>query len=206
MKATNGGRLPAVVRGLFNGTKALRLWPTRDYLPRIFEGIDIPVVKDGRVGTLQDDREVQAFGDAFRELYDADYAKKYMFFPVKSRVMFNGSKAGSTDVLQEVCSKVAIEDLELERIFPGFGTKAHKTFVGSQFVIGKSNVDFLIGSNWHCAVGNNYFVQVTFCIFTTSSDFDELFHYNEGRWKEKMGIYRTPLFSLSMAVKRCICI
>lgn len=167
MKATKNGRLPAVVRGLFNGTKALELWPTREYLPKVFEGVDIPVVKDGRIGTLQDDRVVQSFATAFREVFDSDYDKKYLFFPVKSRFMFNGSDAGSAEALQNLCTKIAISDLELNRLFNRFGTKTHKAFIGSQFVIGKSTDSFSkesTGSDWHCAVGNNYFVQLIYSI------------------------------------------
>jgi hypothetical protein len=156
----------------------------------VFEGVDIPVVKDGRIGTLQDDRVVQSFASgmvikttisllytdsiisfllpAFHEVFDSNYAKKYLFFPVKSRFMFNGSDAGSAEALQNLCSEIAISDLELNRIFKGFGSKTHKSFIGSQFVIGKSTEDFSkesTGSDWHCAVGNNYFVQVISSIY-----------------------------------------
>lgn len=57
-RATNNFRSPAVVRGLFNGTRATSLWNSRDYLPKAFGDVSIPVVRDGRVGTLQDDRVV----------------------------------------------------------------------------------------------------------------------------------------------------
>lgn len=39
--------------------------------------------------------------------------------------------------LQKELNKLTLEDLELDRIWPGFGTKSHKTYFGSQFVIGK---------------------------------------------------------------------
>ncbi len=46
-------------RGLFDRTRAVELWGSRDYLPLKFgEDRAIPVVRDGRVGTLQDDRVV----------------------------------------------------------------------------------------------------------------------------------------------------
>jgi hypothetical protein len=176
-------------RGLFNGTRALEKWGSRDYLPTQFvlpdqhglgdemscpkegsgadrrEAIAIPVVRDGRVGTLQNDRVVECFGDAFREVFDSAYTKKYLFFPVKSRFMFNGS-AASTNLLQEICDDIARRDLDLDRIFPGFGAKDNKGYQGAQFVIGKTAVEGTLpdqrptGSDWHSAVGNNYFVQV----------------------------------------------
>lgn len=127
--------------------------------------IAIPVVRDGRVGTLQNDRVVECFGDAFREVFDSDYTNKYLFFPVKSRFMFNGS-AASTNLLQEVCDDIARRDLDLGRIYPGFGEKANPSYQGAQFVIGKTAAEGTrpgqrpTGSDWHCAVGNNFFVQV----------------------------------------------
>ena len=61
-RATNDFRTPAVVRGLFNGTRATERWNDRDYLPRAFGDVEIPVVRDGSVGTLQDDRVVVRIG------------------------------------------------------------------------------------------------------------------------------------------------
>ena len=88
-----------------------------------------------------------------------NYTRQYLFFPVKSRFTFNGSDAGRAAALQEACDKLCIEDLDLDRIWRGFGTKSHTTFVGSQFVIGKSTDTFTnksTGSDWHCAAGNNW--------------------------------------------------
>jgi hypothetical protein len=59
------------------------------------------------------------------------------------------------------------EDLEIDkRIWNGFGTKAHSTFFGSQFVIGQgtNDTDATTGTGWHCAFGNNWFAQVGFCV------------------------------------------
>ncbi len=87
--------------------------------------------------------------------------------------MFNGSTA-STEDLQKLVDRVISADVELDRIFPGFGSKTHKTYNGGQFVIGKSPVEQgrqATGSDWHCAPGNNYFIQVgwraaTRCLYT----------------------------------------
>lgn len=161
-RATNDFRTPAVVRGLFNGTRAVTMWNSRDYLPNAFGDVEIPVVRDGRVGTLQDDRVVETFKSSFEEVYDAEYSKKYLFFPVKSRFTFNGSDAGRSNTLQETCDRIAQVDLELSRIRPGFGGPDHSGYQSAQYVIGKSSEELSkqsTGSDWHCAVGNNYFIQ-----------------------------------------------
>ena len=76
--------------------------------------------------------------------------------------MFNGSTA-STEDLQKLVDSIISADVELDRIFPGFGSATHKTYNGGQFVIGRSSVSHgkeSTGSDWHCAPGNNYFIQV----------------------------------------------
>lgn len=101
------------------------------------------------------------FEKSFRELMSLNYSKEYLFFPVKSRFTFNGSEAGRAAQLQAACDDLCNEDLELDRIWPGFGSKRHSTFAGSQFVIGKSTAGFTnisTGSDWHCAAGNNWCV------------------------------------------------
>jgi hypothetical protein len=161
--ATNNFRYPAVVRGLFKDTKAIELWKTEGYLSERLGDFPIPIVRNARVGTLQDDRVIVPFSEAFSEMYRSNYSTEYLFFPVKSRFTFNGSDAGSAAALQTTVDDVCREDLELDRIWPGFGTKRHTSFVGSQFVIGKSTQDFdseqSTGSDWHCAIGNNWFIQ-----------------------------------------------
>lgn len=123
----------------------------------------VPVVRNGVVGTLQDDRELYKFSDAIHHLMSNEYAKEYLFFPVKSRFTFNGSDEGSDAHLQEAVNELCHDDIELDRIWPGFGTKKHKIFIASQIIIGKSTKEIgsqSIGSDWHCAGGNNWFIQV----------------------------------------------
>jgi hypothetical protein len=55
-KASDNFRHPVVVRGLFNNSRAVELWGTKDYLPSVFKDFDIPIVRNATVGTLQDDR------------------------------------------------------------------------------------------------------------------------------------------------------
>lgn len=95
-------------------------------------------------------------------MYDAEYSMQYLFFPVKSRFTFNGSAAGRSKMLEEAGNEVIRRDLELHRLWPGFGTKQHSTFATGQFVIGKSSTEEgkKTGSDFHCAIGNNWFIQV----------------------------------------------
>ena len=114
-------------------------------------------------GTLQNDRSVMKFEDAYSEILDDNDSKLYLFFPVKSRFSFNHSELGALEVLQDAINEVVQEDLELDRIWKGFGKKStHKTFYGSQLIIGRgsSNSSDTTGTGWHCAAGNNWFVQV----------------------------------------------
>jgi hypothetical protein len=159
--ASRNFRLPVVVRGLFKNSTAVREWKTEKRLIEFLGGFSIPVVRNAVVGTLQDHREIVRFDEAFREMLALTNSKEYLFFPVKSRFTFNGSEAGSAERLQAKVDEVCDTDLNLDLIWPGFGKKGHKTFAGSQFVIGKSTPDFsnqTTGSDWHCAIGNNWFI------------------------------------------------
>lgn len=162
-EATDNFRRPAVVRNLFKDSIAVTMWGDREYLPSKFGDTQIPVILNGTVGTLQDKRVVESFASEFQKLYDAESTSKYLFFPVKSRIFFNGSAAGSSESLEKLVNEIVMEDIGLEKIRPGFGGPAHKSFQFSQFVIGKSFTDEntkATGSDWHCAPGNNYFIQV----------------------------------------------
>ena len=102
--------------------------------------------------------------EAWEEMYDSEYSTKYLFFPVKSRFTFPGSEAGAAEKLDAASNKIIKDDLDLQRIYPGFGTEAHKAYAGGQFVIGKSIKEYdkklTTGSDFHCALGNNWFIQV----------------------------------------------
>lgn len=87
----------------------------------------------------------------------------YLFFPVVSRYHYNHSDAGSYEKLSAKVNQIVMDDMRINEImWPGFGTHIHKNFFGSQFVIGNGqrNVEESTGTDWHCAPGSNYFVQV----------------------------------------------
>lgn len=160
--ATNNFRHPAVVRGLFNDTTALKKWGSVDYLPSVLGEFTIPAVRNAQVGTLQDNRFEVNFGEAFTEMWESESSGQYLFFPVKSRFTFNGSTSGTSVSLQQVIDDLVQQDLDLNRIWPGFGSASHSTYHSAQFVIGKSlpqSSGKATGSDWHCAIGNNWFVQ-----------------------------------------------
>jgi hypothetical protein len=140
-------------------------WGSEDYLPSKFGSWLIPIVRNAVIGTLQDHRELVNFAEAYQEMYHKEYSTEYLFFPVKSRFTFNGSAEGNTNALQDKCDEICRKDLDFDRFWRGFGNKTHHpTYTASQFVIGKSISQFgsniSTGSDWHCAGGNNYFVQV----------------------------------------------
>lgn len=162
-KATHNWRSPAIVRGLFSNTKAAQKWNTPDYLPSRIGKFIIPVVRNAVYGTNQNDRATASFSEAFGEIFEHPDSKVYLFFPVKSRFNFNGSEAGSLEDLQNSVNDLVLEDLEIDKLlWNGFGTKIHKTFFGSQLIIGQgtNSSDTTTGTGWHCAAGNNWFIQV----------------------------------------------
>jgi hypothetical protein len=162
-EATENFRYPAVIRGMFLDTPAVKKWADPEYLPSKIGSYKIPVVRTATYGTLQNDRTVMPFGEAFKGLVGDEQSKMYLFFPVKSRFNFNGTaELKELEALQEKLNEVTLEDLELHRIWQGFGTKAHKAYFGSQLIVGRgsNDTDDTTGTGWHCAAGNNWFVQV----------------------------------------------
>lgn len=161
--ATDNWRHPAVVRGFFNGTSAAEKWTDANYLIDKIGDYNIPVVMQAKYNTPQNDRSTMTFREAYSELLTDPDSKKYLFFPVQSRDNFNHSDVGRASALKEKVNQVILEDLDLDRIWKGFGKKGHRTFYGGQFVMGRgtNDSDATTGTGWHCAAGNNWFAQVT---------------------------------------------
>lgn len=161
-EATENWRYPAIVRGLFKGTPAEKKWPTKEYFPSRIGKYQIPVVHNAIVGKVQNNRSVMPFEEAFADIMDHDFSTTYLFFPVQSRFNFNGSDAGSLKKLQLEVNDIVRNDLDLDRIWKGFGTSAHSSYFGSQLIIGRgtNDSDHTTGTGWHCAAGNNWFAQV----------------------------------------------
>jgi hypothetical protein len=161
---TNNWRSPAVIRNMFTGTPAYDKWSVDGYLSAKIGDFMIPVVRNARYNTLQNDRAVISFREAFTEIVSDPDSKLYMFFPVKSRFSFNHSELGTLEELQNRINEVVLEDLQInKRVWEGFGTDKHSTYFGSQLIIGQGSNDpkETTGTGWHCAAGNNWFAQVS---------------------------------------------
>jgi hypothetical protein len=162
-EATENYKRPAIVRGLFSDTKGCRKWKEVGYLANsVLADQIVPVVRGAVFDKAQNNRTTELFKNAISEIYSDKNSKLYLFFPVKSRNQLTKmGKAEAERLVQNVNTLVA-EDLEIHnKIWSGFGTSAHSTFGGSQLVIGRGTADnTTTGTGWHCAIGNNYFIQV----------------------------------------------
>lgn len=152
---------PAVVRGLFDGAPAQTLWPQPGHLSKKepLRHMEIPVVTNGTYQgwDYSAGRQVVSFEEAYEELLANEDSKYYLFFPKEL--------GGFYDELRAATDKAIREELEIDRIFKGFASEiphVHKEFEGAQIIAGrgKNNLDGTTGTDWHCAPGNNWFIQV----------------------------------------------
>jgi len=161
-ECTEGFRHPCVIRGMFEGTVAMKKWLKKGYLSSKIGHFDVPFIQKATYGKPQNNRSVAPFGPIADEIITEKDSKKYLFFPVKSRFQFNGSNAGTMDELIGAVNDLVNEDLELDRVWPGFGETGRKNFMGSQLIMGRgtNSTATTTGTGWHCAPGNNYFAMV----------------------------------------------
>lgn len=159
--ATSNFRYPALVRDLFADTPAIKKWSTVDYLSSKIGDIFIPFLRDGTYGTIQL-YSFATFREIFTNIVTDQNSKSYLFFPA-NRVNMNNSKLTPFKEVQSKINEIVHDDLELDSIlWHGFGTSKHKNYFGSQLIIGQGSNDTAetTGTGWHCAAGNNWFVQV----------------------------------------------
>lgn len=172
-EATSNFRYPAVVRGMFANTTAIQNWHKPGYVSSRLGDFEVAVVQKAKPNKMDNYRETQfeRFEDAFSDVMYNENTTKYLFFPLLSR--FKTSKGEAQSYAQQMKSdlkdqvtQLMRDDLDLNRIWPGFaGPEHHKKrgtpgFMGSQFIAGRGKVNGTSGSNWHCAYGNNWFVQI----------------------------------------------
>lgn len=163
---TDNFRNPAVVRGLFVDAPATQRWAVSGYLSQntTLRDWHLLVVDNAQFGGTQKNRTVMRFRDVMEEIITDEDTKKYLFFPQLARdVPTEYSEDPDTkESLKDVVHDIVTEDLDLQRIFEGFGTKSHRAYLGSQMIAGrgKSNKTTTTGTGWHCAGGNNWFIQV----------------------------------------------
>lgn len=151
-----------MVKGFFKGTPAMEKWTDPKYLRDIFGDFDVPYVRTAQYNTQQDDRGVDKFGPLYDEVLTNTDNRYYLFFPVMSRHHFNGSDIGAAERLVKVSNQLIHDDLQLDRIWKGFGTSSHTTHKGSQFIFGRGGKNFsdTTGTGWHSEAGNNWFAQI----------------------------------------------
>mmetsp|Transcript_2284 Transcript_2284/g.3142 ORF Transcript_2284/g.3142 Transcript_2284/m.3142 type:complete len:376 (+) Transcript_2284:111-1238(+) len=164
-ECTSGFYHPCVVRGLFEGTPAMKKWGKKGYLNSHLGEFMVPYIRKADYGTRQDDRGIDKFSNIANDILTNSESKKYLFFPVKSRFQFDGAAEGTMERLIEAINKMVHDDLELsDRIWNGFATNdvTHKNFFGSQLIMGRgsNSTATTTGTGWHCAPGNNWFAQV----------------------------------------------
>lgn len=186
--ATENFQRPALVKGLFLDTEAVRKWGTDGYLAGKIGPHTIPVVRNAVFGTTQRNRTDVPFPEAVKAIIDDVTNQDYLFFPQLSREM----NVGVNQELLDAVTNTVMEDLELsKRIWNGFGTAYHKNFFGSQMIIGNGREDTAetTGTGWHCAIATNYFIQV-FCLhffwFLYELYSLILFMYSTDNWKEAL--------------------
>lgn len=154
---------PVVVRGMFLNTTATNRWMEPGYVSSWIGQYHIDIVLNGFHNASQSRKTRMPFRDVYEEILRDPKSTKYMFFPIKSRV---GKAVNVTEILleeelHEKLNEMARTDLDYDRIWKGFGDPIrHETFKGSQLIAGNGQEGLTTGSYWHCAVGNNWFMQV----------------------------------------------
>ena len=166
-KATNNFRNPVVVKDLFNDTFGVKEWYKSNYLPSIIGNIELSVIPNGTYGTVQSNRYNSNFSEAFNDILNNENSTKYLFFPVTARKDNDDNKNNHIKKMKKIAenelNKLINKDLDIQKIlWNSFSTKKHKTYLNSQLIVGRGqkNMNSTTGTGWHCAMGNNWFVQV----------------------------------------------
>ena len=161
-KLTHGFRSPAVVRGMFANTTAVARWTEPGYMASQIGKFEINAIQGGFADIMDEERSTkyESFGDVYESILRDEDSIKYLFFPDASRHGSNEMQFDQTQLVDTVNGMVRV-DLDLDRIWHGFGL--HRTFIIAQIIAGRGRPSPDLrptGSNWHCAIGNNWFAQV----------------------------------------------
>lgn len=154
-RATDNFRVPAVVRGLFKDTVALKKWTQTGYLEQKFSNFSMVINHNGIAERKKNIDKMANIGETFKDILADRNDKKMLFFP----------KARDPRPIKDAVNNVTHTDLEVERkLWRGFGTESHKTYIQSSIIMAngfsQENGGKTSGTWWHCAIGNNWFVQV----------------------------------------------
>lgn len=162
-KLTGGFKEPVIIKGLFSDTNATKNWMKPGYLNNILGDMQVGVYKNlsRRRSLTGIDKEITMIsaGTAAEEIITNKNTQMRFIFPQLAHAETNGTDPGkSAEIVKEV-----MDDLEIERIRPGFGSKSHANLIGQQFFMGRrreTSGQGYRGVNWHSEPGNNWFVQV----------------------------------------------
>lgn len=160
---TNYWTSPCVVRNLFSNSIAVKKWMDKDYLPTFLGKIKINTLENASYGNIQNIFYNDLFNKTFNDIILNTSSTKYLFFPTKTRI--NNYENGSYEEMTKIVNKLVLNDLNIDKIiWNGFGTNKHKKYIGSQLIIGRGQNNNTntntTGTGWHCAIGNNWFIQV----------------------------------------------
>lgn len=156
---THNFRSPAIVRGMFANTAAVEKWPVPGYMAEKVGNHRVNAIQGAYIDVMDSEREAQAetFAEAYQHILLQENSTKYLFFPDAS----SDSNAEYQQNLVSTVNELVRVDLDLDRLWNGFGL--HSTFQISQIIVGRGRPSPDLrptGSNWHCAIGNNWFAQV----------------------------------------------
>jgi len=162
-EVTENFRVPAVIRGIFKDSDAVKMWHKNGYLQSKLGEHEIAVMRKGNPYE-QDDRFMGPFKDAWTELLKNSKSTITLFFPVLSRFQYDTTAIANTKRLQAAVENLIREDLKVNStIWDGFSMpEKHSNFHAMQLVMGRGAP---VGQNytglaWHCEPGSNWFAQV----------------------------------------------
>lgn len=137
---------PAVIRGIFNNTVATKRWTEKGYLASKIGQFMVDIRFCDVYGDVE--HIFEPFEKGFHELLGNENSKSCLFFPLFTRAE---NKTTIVDFKNAV-TKVAREDLNLERLRQGFASESHTNLHGCQMVAGrgikKATPGKFIGLGW----------------------------------------------------------
>jgi len=150
---------PAVIRGLFQNSTAVKEWGKIGYLSKVLGRYKIST--NFCDAYVNDDVIMERFEDAVdNEMLVNENSKYCLFFPLFSR---EENQTTISEFKSDV-TKLARKDLNLDLIRPGFASSNHTNLHGCQMVIGRGMANAtpkkFTGLGWHAEPGTNWFAQV----------------------------------------------
>lgn len=137
-EVTENFRVPAVIRGIFKDSDAVKMWHKNGYLQSKLGEHEIAVMRKGNPYE-QADRFMGAFKDAWTELLKNSKSTISLFFPVLSRFQYDTTAIANTKRLQEAVENLIREDMKVNSvIWDGFSMpEKHSNFHAMQLVMGR---------------------------------------------------------------------